>query len=355
MNINALTYNISWATQQNITAGSEKNFVTACQANYGKKGGRVCYENGLRKISEHCRNNNLVFHVIGLQELVEIDGVDFFTHFKKYSQLDNLTDCFIKKVPGKNKLEKAGLLWDRNKLGIKVKGTVFNLNYHTYDDRACVCVILKKNNIYTILISLHASGDEKRITKNGKTIVLNRNQSISSQENLINFFNKNKDIVKRKDTNIIILGDFNDFKVDISNDNPFKITLDDGTDITLTTGFNKKYHKRNLRSCCYNSTTIEQRNKTMKSRRNAVRKARRNGTHYSFNIDSANNFKLNADIILGNKNVNMKRLYIPDEFKYDNPNKYPVNEKNSLASDHLPVAGVLKIKHNINITKKNNN
>ena len=31
MNINCLTYNTSWATQANIIAGSEANFVEECQ------------------------------------------------------------------------------------------------------------------------------------------------------------------------------------------------------------------------------------------------------------------------------------------------------------------------------------
>ena len=44
MIINCLTYNISWATQANILAGSESNFVEACQKQY-KKGGIQCTNN----------------------------------------------------------------------------------------------------------------------------------------------------------------------------------------------------------------------------------------------------------------------------------------------------------------------
>ena len=36
MIINCLTYNTSWATQVNILAGSESNFVEACQKQYKK-------------------------------------------------------------------------------------------------------------------------------------------------------------------------------------------------------------------------------------------------------------------------------------------------------------------------------
>ena len=31
MEINALTYNMSWATQENVVKGTEKEFVAACQ------------------------------------------------------------------------------------------------------------------------------------------------------------------------------------------------------------------------------------------------------------------------------------------------------------------------------------
>ena len=59
MKITALSYNISWANQKNIAAGSEKDFVEMCQ----KKKIR-CFINSLNIIRGI---DNL--HLIGLQEV----------------------------------------------------------------------------------------------------------------------------------------------------------------------------------------------------------------------------------------------------------------------------------------------
>ena len=59
MKITALTYNISWATQKNILAGSEKNFVQMCQNKDIK-----CFDNTI-KIIQNIQN----LHLIGLQEV----------------------------------------------------------------------------------------------------------------------------------------------------------------------------------------------------------------------------------------------------------------------------------------------
>ena len=42
MTINAMTYNISWATQKNILAGSEEDFVRRCRELH-RRGGRAVH------------------------------------------------------------------------------------------------------------------------------------------------------------------------------------------------------------------------------------------------------------------------------------------------------------------------
>ena len=49
MNINVLTYNMSWATQINKSLGSEADLVKECQKSY-KQGGLQCHKNAIKKI-----------------------------------------------------------------------------------------------------------------------------------------------------------------------------------------------------------------------------------------------------------------------------------------------------------------
>ena len=44
MKFNALTYNMSWATQLNKAAGTEKDFVERCQKIYKNCIGAIIYE-----------------------------------------------------------------------------------------------------------------------------------------------------------------------------------------------------------------------------------------------------------------------------------------------------------------------
>ena len=60
MVVNALTYNVSWATQSNTMAGSEKDFVQMCQKIYKSKGGKTCTKNAIKNIGK-LQDLNVVF------------------------------------------------------------------------------------------------------------------------------------------------------------------------------------------------------------------------------------------------------------------------------------------------------
>ena len=47
LSVQALTYNLSWASQKNVVMGSEEDFVRHCQSI-----NRNCYEEALKKIEE---------------------------------------------------------------------------------------------------------------------------------------------------------------------------------------------------------------------------------------------------------------------------------------------------------------
>lgn len=61
--INVLTYNLSWATQINKIAGSESDFVEACQIKY-KRGGLKCHRDAIHNLSKVGP-----IHLLGLQEV----------------------------------------------------------------------------------------------------------------------------------------------------------------------------------------------------------------------------------------------------------------------------------------------
>ena len=65
-----VSFNLSWATQKNIVAGSERNFVLNCHKHFGKKlvkdtGLPMCTNIGAEGI-----HKNTNFDIMGLQECV---------------------------------------------------------------------------------------------------------------------------------------------------------------------------------------------------------------------------------------------------------------------------------------------
>ena len=62
-NILVLSYNMSWATQINKIAGSEADFVEACQQKF-KNGGEGCIDNAISKIGKLPE-----ISLMGIQEL----------------------------------------------------------------------------------------------------------------------------------------------------------------------------------------------------------------------------------------------------------------------------------------------
>jgi hypothetical protein len=203
MKITALTYNISWAVQKNILAGSEKNFVQMCQNKDIK-----CFDNTI-KIIQSIQN----LHLIGLQE-VNTTNLE-----KKLIKSLEYCDSFER---GKVGLSSVSLIWNSNIFG--KKKVVKTINLSTKDDRPCLYILTTKGYL---LISAHFPYFKRR-------------NQLDSIYNLIK---------TNAPTSIcipIILADTNDAKTLINKNKPFQFGKN-----KLSQGLTKAKLRKELITCCW--------------------------------------------------------------------------------------------------------
>ena len=280
ISINVLTYNMSFATQVNKSIGSEKDFVERCQKKY-KKGGIQCNTNAIKKLNELDE-----ISLMGIQEV------------------NSAIEPKIKKVQPslkKHKRVKIGLstvsiLWDPSIFGNKIDDYSFNLTSKKNDYRPCLIILTKKKNNQFLLINIHSPWKTETLEK-----VISKNLNKCKSDKIIDAF-------KSKDTNIIVMGDFNDDKAIINKQKPLHISVK-RKKIPLTIKKTRKQLKNELLSCCWHEIG-----------------------HKWDHFDSP------GDYILTNSNVKQDDIYIPKEFNLKQRNKL-------LYSDHKPVMAELTIKY----------
>lgn len=203
MKITALSYNISWANQKNIAAGSEKDFVEMCQ----KKKIR-CFNNSLKIIRGI---DNL--HLIGLQE-VNTDNLEK-TLIKSNKHLNSYTR-------GAVGLSSVSLIWNSKIFGKLKNKRVINLKEG--DQRPCLIIETVKG--YQLIAAHFPWIDYKR--------QLNKVYDLIR----LNCFSKSMPT--------IVLADTNDEYTLISKESPFKIGS-----YKLSQGLTKAKLKKELISCCW--------------------------------------------------------------------------------------------------------
>jgi endonuclease/exonuclease/phosphatase family metal-dependent hydrolase len=255
MNINCLTYNTSWATQANILAGSESNFVEACQKQY-KKGGKQCSSNSLKKIKKLDK-----LDLVCLQEVnsdIEVKLMKSQTHLKKFKR-------------GTVGLSSVSTLWNPEIFDSLVYNGVFNVSNKS-DDRPCLVLIFKKNNEYIIVINVHMPWDNKHKQAFNKL----RNQ-LFKNEKIKKFINEN--------TKIIMMGDFNDSNTTIHKNSPLTIKYRNKS-LKLYHKKTKSQARKTLKSCCWHKPKHK----------------------YKYFSDT-------GDYILVNDNVKQQTIFIPEIFR----------------------------------------
>lgn len=221
MNINVLTYNMSWATQQNLTMGSEQDFVEECQKKY-KRGGKQCTENAIKKIGRLPK-----LHLMGIQEV----------NSNIETKIKNVQSSLNKKERGTIGRSTISLMWDSSIFGKKIEKCVFNL-VDSSDDRPCLIIMTKIKDTIFLLINLHSPWEVHKL-------------SSSLSKNIRNKCNQNiQEAFKNTNAKIIVTGDFNDSKSIINKSSPltFKIKR---KKITLKHNKTKRQLKKSLKSCCW--------------------------------------------------------------------------------------------------------
>lgn len=278
MNINVLTYNMSWATQVNKVLGSESDFVKECQRLY-KNGGKKCNEDAINELEKLPEIN-----LMGIQEVnskIEPKIKRIQTKLKKFER-------------GTFGQSTVSILWDPNIFGKLISKLCFNLSGDN-DSRPCLILLTQKDDNFFLLINVHASWEFKLLSR-----YLTRNLSKLKKEDII------REKIKDKDIKIIVMGDFNDDKCEITKNKPltFKINR---KKLTLKHNKTKKELKKSLKSCCWHEKN-----------------------HKWGHFDSP------GDYILTNKNIQQLSMYIPENFNKKRRNKL-------MFSDHKPVLSEIMI------------
>ena len=139
--INALTYNISWATQINKVTGSEWDFVERCQKQY-KDGGIQCNKNAIKNIGRLPQ-----LDLVGLQEVnSNIEA--------KIQKVQPALKKFKRVSIGKSAVS---ILWNPDKLGSFISLDKINLTNSINDDRPLMILLLKNKDKHNVIINLHAT------------------------------------------------------------------------------------------------------------------------------------------------------------------------------------------------------
>lgn len=272
--INALTYNISWATQVNTVAGTEKDFVEQCKSDY-RLGGKQCNNNAIKLLKDLPD-----LDILGLQEVnSDIE--------KKIMKVQPTLTNFKK---GKLGLSQVSLLWNKNKLGKVIESNLIELSTIKNDYRPCLTILLEKDKQKTLLICLHAPNPN-----NNKLLSEGNLKKISVGKPLI------KKSLNDETTNIICLGDFNDHDTTITKSKPLIIKSGNTKKRKLSTQRTKKNLQTSLKSCCWH----------------------KKGHPYG-------HFTGTGDYIIVSQNLKINKLEIPTKYDYIHRNK-------NLYSDHKPV------------------
>ena len=253
-NVNALTYNMSWATQVNKVLGSEWDFVEACQKKY-KDGGIKCNENAIKKLKSLKK-----VHLMGIQEV----------NSRIENKISKVQPLLNKYKRGKIGLSTVSIMWDSNVFGNVKEQLLFNLSSN--DDRPCLILLTKKGNDTFLLINFHSPYRMKGLKDS-----LSKEISSSNKEMIKKSFND-------ENIKIIVFGNFNDDKGLLNTKKPLKFKVDK-KEISVKHIKTKEQLQKSLKSCCWHKA----------------------GYKYG-------HFEGPGDYILTNNNIKQSKIYIPKEF-----------------------------------------
>ena len=218
LSVRALTYNLSWASQKKIVAGSEADFVQDC---INKK--IDCYKEALKHIEFLHASNT--FDVIGIQE---VEDPDLVTSICKKTGLDGwyrgATWHSTEKI-----YSGCAIMWNTQTLGTMETGKTINLAPIDKDARTCIIITTSKA---INLIVAHFPWLTTRLDVKAVTNIINAHITL--------------------DGPIIILADTNDYNTLITKETPLIIK-----NKFLSHGLSKTEARKYLKSCCWHKTGHE--------------------------------------------------------------------------------------------------
>lgn len=389
--VRAMSYNMSYMTQENINAKyGEYDFVEFCKNHYGSS--KQCTVNAIRKIKEEPK-----LDILAIQEYSTKYGNSKYSLANEIkSGQTNLNVSVIGKLRNSfGALVSVCTMFNKNKFGKLIEGTVFNLamsdktNYDKKDVRPCMILLVQKsknmtkksnngNNNYDIHKNENKEAYEKfnNFGKNDLTKFNNEKENAENTENTIiinihgmhfpgpktNRLSNNEGKARRPDdarsvsgiisahinklpsdskikqaflndnTSIIALGDFNDRVKHYVLYNGLKIRV-----------FNKQNNKNNTFN--NNNKNIEE-SEIIKLTipQNSFKNVENIKTccwHSEDKEPEFGHFSEPGDYILTNDKLNIRSLYIPDSFKgterFNGTNKTINAINNQLTSDHKPI------------------
>lgn len=252
MRIKVLTYNVSWATQSNKVAGSEKDFVEACQTEH-RRGGKQCHANAIRNV-----NKLKGLDLVGFQEV----NSDIEPRVRKSHPA---LDQFHRDGIGQSVVS---IMWNSDIFGTVETAHVFNLAPDSKSSRPCLMILTTGN---FVLINVHAPQGKKNI---GRLIsdAVAHGIPAKIRESL------------RTDARIIVMGDFNDGRTLITSKRPVRIKTGRRT-VLLRHNKSRKQLRRGLKTCCW---------------------------HKRGHADG--HFKETGDYVLVDNSATMVDMYVPSKF-----------------------------------------
>lgn len=219
VNVKALTYNLSWASQKNVALGSEADFVKQCNSV-----NRNCYGEALKQIAELHKTHK--FDIIGIQE---VEDPELVTKIINLTKLQGFyRGATWNSLPNANIYSGCAIFWNTKKLGLMKSCKTINLATPRVEDNLCdgrtCCIVTTTKNINLIVAHFPWVNNQKDIDKISKIM-----------DTHISTYGP-----------IIILADTNDSKTLISSKNPLIVQ-----NRHLSHGLTKTEAQARLNSCCW--------------------------------------------------------------------------------------------------------
>lgn len=217
----ALTYNISWATQKNIVAGSEADFVRACQ-----NAKRDCWKTALRMLS----SLRETIDVAGFQE---VDAPDASTRLRAMMPTLDSEYHAVVWIAEKQHPVRCLLMWNSRIFGTAIWSSTVELDLVLGGRPMGIVVTETTLHEYYLLIVAH-------FPWTSTTVELRAIEGIIASH-------VPDSLLKGRSVMPIVMADTNDANTLLSDERPLRI----GNRMRVSQGATRATLRRKLKTCCW--------------------------------------------------------------------------------------------------------